>query len=427
VRPPEPLGPEDVAILRLESVRIAGHTCKVMTVDAAPGGRIGLDALRAHVSARLPRVPRMTERLSDDAQRPAWVPAERFDVADHVVAWPETRPATRAELFGIVAELMTGRLDRTRPLWSIHVVHLEGERAALVLRLHHCMADGTASMRLCSEVLWDPVAAPADAPADRPPAPPPAPAAPGLHLRACVRRELLPSGTDTPLDRHPSPGRRVAATRASLAALRRVGHEVGGGATVNDVVLCVVAGGLRRWLERHGGPLHGIRVKVPVSLHDHHERSNEMGNHDSFLVVDAGADEPDPAARLRAIATETRERKGQHDAESLDRVFADLRRFSERAARALAAWTASPRVFTVNVSNVPGPRMPVAVMSGPVSDLFSLGEIADRHALRVSAMSLGDELSFGLCADALAVDDPGTIAEGIDADLAALGAHLARG
>jgi diacylglycerol O-acyltransferase len=422
VNPVAPLGPEDVAILRLESPRIAGHTCKVITVEAGAGGRITVAALRDHVAARLSRVPRMTERLSDDPQQPAWVPAERFDVADHVLGWAQTRPAGRAELLAAVAALMTGRLDRTRPLWSIHLVDLEGERAALVLRLHHCMADGTASVRLCSEVLWDALGVSAEAAGGRPPEPRGAPTAPGLDLRATIRRELLPGGTDTPLDRHPSAGRRVAATRASLATLRRIGHEVGDGATVNDVVLCAVAGGLRRWLERHGGPLHGIRVKVPVSLHDHHERSDELGNHDSFMVVDVDTDEPDPAARLRAIAAETRQRKREHDAESLDRVFVDLRRFSDRAARALASWTASPRVFTINVSNVPGPRTPVAVMGGPVSDLFSLAEIADRHALRVSAMSLADELSFGLCADAVAVDDPQTIADGIDADLVALGA-----
>jgi diacylglycerol O-acyltransferase len=211
-------------------------------------------------------------------------------------------------------------------------------------------------------------------------------------------------------------------TRAPLEGLKRVGRTMGDGATVNDVLLCAVAGGLRRWLERHGGPSHGLRVKVPVSLHDAHERSDSLGNHDSFMIVDVGTEHPDPATRLRAIASQTRELKTRHDARSLDHLLRDLRRVSGLAAQAFGSWTESPRVFAVNVSNVPGPRTPVSVLGAAVHELWALAEIADRHALRVAAISLADQLSVGLCADAVAVADPETIAAGIEADLAALGA-----
>jgi diacylglycerol O-acyltransferase len=102
-------------------------------------------------------------------------------------------------------------------------------------------------------------------------------------------------------------------------------------------------------------------------------------------------------------------------------LFRELRQVSKLAASALFAWSVSPHVFTINVSNVPGPRVPIAVMGGRVSDLFTLAEIADRHALRVAVISLADELSFGLCADAEAVEDPEMILAGIEADLAVLG------
>jgi len=416
----EELGPEDVEILRLESARIAGHTCKVITVDPpSAGDAICVDALREHVASRLGRVPRMTARVSDDSGLPAWVPDERFDIRHHVLRWAGSAPASRAELFDIVGGLMATRLDRSRPLWSIHVVDLEAGRRALVLLIHHCMADGMNAVRICSEVLWDPLAGAGER---EPAAPSPhtAPAPASVNLRGWLRRELMPGAHETPLDRHPSSRRRVAATRASLAELKRIGRARAGTATVNDVVLCVVSGGLRRWLERHGGPLHGIRIKVPVSLHDHDERSNELGNRDSFIVVDVGADEPDPVVRLRGIAAQTRERKTRHDAQSLDALSRELRRISGVAARALSAWSIHPRVFTINVSNVPGPRVPMAVLGGAVRELFTLAEIADRHALRVAAISLAGELSFGLCADAAAVEDPESIAAGIDAELAAL-------
>ncbi len=418
--PRRELDPEDLAILRLESPRIAGHACKVLTVDPpSQGGPISVESLRDHVAARLGRAPRLVERLSDDGGQPVWVPDEGFDIRRHVVRWPTPTPAGRAGLFDVVGRLMATRLDRSRPLWSIHLVDLEAERRALVLLLHHCMADGATAVRLCSEALWDPVAETGEREA-APHSPRAAPVAAPVNLRGWVRRELMPGADDTPLDRHPSEQRRVAALRASLAQLKQIGRRVAPGATVNDVVLCLVAGGLRRWLEHHGGPLRHVRVKVPVSLHDHDERSNALGNHDSFLVVDVGVDESDPAARLARIAAQTRLRKAGHDAESLDALFRELREVSKLASRTLSAWSASPHVFTINVSNVPGPRAPIAVMGGRVSDLFSLVEIADRHALRVAVISLADELSFGLCADAAAVEDPETIVAGIESDLARL-------
>lgn len=296
------LGVEDLAILRLESPRIAGHTCKLLIIDASPGrGGLSADALREHVAARLAPLRRLTERLSDDASRPRWVPDTAFDIRRHVQAVRRARPATRAELFDIVAEHMATRLDRARPLWSMSVVDLEENRTAVIALLHHCMVDGASAVRALAHVLWDPMAP------EPAPLPAAAPAAPvGLDLRGIVRRELMPKSSETPLDRHPSPQRRVAAVCVPLQALKRIGQRVEGGATVNDVLLCLVAGGLRRWLAHHAGAAQAIRVQVPVSLHDAHEASDQLGNHDSFMIVDAGTDEPTrrgacmPSRRRRA-------------------------------------------------------------------------------------------------------------------------------
>jgi diacylglycerol O-acyltransferase len=413
------LGPEDLAILRLESPRIAGHCCKLLIAEPARGqARLTLEALREHLTGRLPRLPRMTERLSGESPNARWVPDPRFDIRNHVRGTERGRPATRGEMVDAVAHLMTSRLDRAHPLWSLHLLDLEDDRSALIVLLHHCMVDGASAVRALSEVLWDPVAS-----VPSPPTHAPTPSVPNapFDLRGFVRRELMPTAADTPLDRHPSAGRRVAYTRAPLTALKHVAETVAVGATVNDVLLCAVAGGLRSWLTRQGGALHRIHVKVPVSLHDAHEQSDRFGNHDSFMVVDARADEPDPSARLRAITAQTRILKARHDAQSLDRLFCELRRVSGVAAQALASWTAGPRLFTINVSNVPGPRTPVAVMGADVRELYALAEIADRHALRVAAISLADDLSIGLCADAVAVADPETIVGGVESDLTALG------
>jgi hypothetical protein len=202
---------------------------------------------------------------------------------------------------------------------------------------------------------------------------------------------------------------------ADLERIRQIGHSAG--ATVNDVVLAAVAGALRAWI----GPVDGVRVKVPVCLHN----ADGDANRDSFLVVDLPLQQPDPVQRLRAVAAGTRQRKAARDAESVDHFFADLSHLSPRLERLAQAWASSPRVFTLNVSNVPGPRGERAVLDAPVVLLYSLAEVAHRHALRISVVSGMGRLTYGLCADPDAVGPIDPLAEAMKAELAALAAAAA--
>ncbi len=189
------------------------------------------------------------------------------------------------------------------------------------------------------------------------------------------------------------------------------------GATVNDAVLSAVAGSIRRWIERHHGALGAIRVKVPVSLH--HE-GDDAANRDSFFCLELPLNEPDPVARLHAVREATAVRKADHDAETMDAVLRDLSRVSPRLERFCQTVEASPRSFALNVSNVPGPRRPVSVLGAPVEALYSIAEIRERHALRISVVSLADRLGFGLCADPAIVDDLVAMRDGLEVEAAAL-------
>ncbi|MDP9133492.1 MAG: WSD1 family O-acyltransferase, partial [Actinomycetota bacterium] len=122
--------------------------------------------------------------------------------------------------------------------------------------------------------------------------------------------------------------------------------------------------------------------------------------------------------------TETRERKSDHDAETLDAFFRDLSHVSSSVERFAEHWAMSPRVFTLNVSNVPGPRGPLSVLGAPVASMHSLAEIAHRHALRVAVVSAAGRIGFGFCADADAIGSPQPIADGVAAELRALAAAL---
>ncbi len=185
------------------------------------------------------------------------------------------------------------------------------------------------------------------------------------------------------------------------------------GATLNDALLSAVGGGLRSWVERHHGSLGTIRVKVPVSFHHPGE---DAANADSFFIVDVPLAEADPVRRLRVVRESTATRKSDHDAETMDRLLADLRGASPHLAGLCERVERSGRAFALNVSNVPGPRVPVSVLGASVVSMHSIAEIARHHALRVAVVSMSDSLYLGFCADAGIVADVGEIAAATERD-----------
>jgi diacylglycerol O-acyltransferase / wax synthase len=447
------LSEEDQAILDLESRTIAGHTCKLIVLG--PGSRAGarVEILRRQVAGRLADAPRLRERLVATplgVAAPVWIEDPRFDVANHVLPLASRGPIDRQELPELVAMLMGGRLDRTRPLWSLHVAELKGGGAALIWRIHHCMADGTAAMRLAAQILWDSEQDTTEtiAAAEWNPRPipgwwqlfvagvkdrlrrlahwrPPVVRAPvkGGPTRtvATIRRELSPGNDRSPFDaKRLSSQRAVAFASAPLSELKRIGRAIGGGATVNDVLLALIAGGLRYWMTVDSRAPISLRAKVPVSLHDH----DQLANRDSFFCIELPLSEADPAERMRLIHDGTSIRKSHHDAEALDAVFGGRSRVPIPMERLLQRRADDPRVAALCVSNVPGPGAPIFVAGARVWELYSVAEIGERHALRVSAVSLGDVLSLGFCADPTAVPRLRIMVEGVQRELETLRADV---
>jgi wax ester synthase-like acyl-CoA acyltransferase family protein/uncharacterized protein DUF1298 len=411
-----PLTDEDRSILALEGPELVGHTCLVVRLAA---GAPDVDDLRDAVTRRLPGAPRLTWRLAGTADEPAWCPDEAMDVVAHVGAVVAAAPLTAAGLRAEVGRLFVQHLDRRRPLWRMDLVGplLDGG-AALVWRVHHALADGTTVMRLAHEVLWDPtrasaadeqgsVAVPSMAPGD---------GAWRHDVAGLLTGEILPGLRRSPFDARVGRDREVAFAVTSLPALHDAARGLAG-ATVNDAVLAVVAGALRRWLEHRHGPVHALRVKVPVTLH--HD-GDSAGNRDSYFRVDLPVDEPDLVARLTAIRAETMLRKSRHDAQQLDELMDRMARFSPR----LASWShrlqRSGRAFAVNVSNVPGPGREVTVLGSRVDTVHMLAEVAQHHALRVAVFSIADRLCVGLVADPALVGDLDVLAGAVEREAAEL-------
>jgi WS/DGAT/MGAT family acyltransferase len=241
------------------------------------------------------------------------------------------------------------------------------------------------------------------------------------RLPGTLRRELWPLGADTAFDRRIGGDREVAFTACSLEDLKRIEHSFGTGVTVNDVVLAVVCGAIRAWLTTHHEAAEVMRVQVPVSMHHRDEDAASLGNRDSFLFCELPISEPDPRTRLAAINAETRSRKEHHDPDELYSFFHSLSHV--RPLYKLASSMASgPREFALSVSNVPGPRDPVCLLGASVTELYSVAEPADRHALRASVVSLAGRMGFGFCTDPGAVPGVAELAGGLDASLEELSA-----
>jgi diacylglycerol O-acyltransferase / wax synthase len=419
-----PLSFEDLSILALETETVAGHTCKVVILD----GQIDPDRLRETIADRLDRAPELRLCLQNVGGDPCWAYAAKLDLHAHVAVRDPGVQIDDAELRSMVAGLFEQRLDRSRPLWQMDVVPgVAGDRSAVIWRIHHALADGSTIMRLASAVLWDEELETSTGTGKGPVA--------GVHAGGessrghapwaigSVLREAPWLWHRSPFDGQIGAQRSVAFATAGLNDLRRVAAATDG-ATINDAVLSVVAGGLRRWLEAGHGHLGSVRVKIPVSLHHtvvgSGDDRHEPGNRDSFFCVELPLGSADPIDRLRAIRHATRRRKDGHDAEHLDALMRELGHASPRLRSFANRALAHPRSFALTVSNVAGPRRPVHVLGLAVQSFHSIAEIRERHALRVAAMSLADTISFGLCADPTLIPGVDLLAEQMQEEAAVM-------
>ena len=450
----ERLSPEDSRILALESRSIVGHTCKVLIAERTGDA---VKDLRDRIARRIALAPIFRRRILMTPYRldaPVWADDPDFDVRRHVRAVPVTGPVGRGELREIVARLMAERLPRDRPLWAIDVVEpLEDGSRAVIWRIHHAMADGQAAMAIGSALIWSDST---DPESDPPPLPRAEPLpttneliAAALSDRAravgttsrrigrrvvsrrrlresleelrgapsAMRRELVPERATSPLNAPAGRTRRVAFVGHPLDAVHHASRALGEGVTINDLLLGVVAGGLRHWLEVRHGPIEPLRVQVPVSMHREGEAPGAVPNRDSFVNIDLPVQEADAARRVLAVNEQMRARKQDHDAEQLYAVFADVGHVSKHLFGLAHRIAANPHFFALSVSNVRGPAGTQYLAGGRIREVYSLAEIAPHHALRVSAISFGGRMSIGLCADGDAIPELPELAGGVERSL----------
>ncbi len=452
----ERLSALDVSFLTNESSSSHMHVGGILIFEGPPPS---YEDLLEHVSSRLHLVPRFRQKLAYPpvpTGRPFWVDDPAFNLSYHVRHSALPAPGSEEQLRKMAARVYSQQLDRTKPLWELWLVQgLTRKRFALVTKTHHALVDGVSGVDIAT-VLFDlkPVPEPAEPDHDWVPDPEPSGArllakdAEGL-LRTPVRllRRLEqavehPSATvqqlghsaegigeigwafvnaapKVPLNVEIGSHRRYSWVRSDLAQFKKVKDALGG--TVNDVVLAVVAGALRSWLQGRGIRTEGLelRAQVPVSIRATDERGH-LGNKLAALRAPLPVYVEDPVARLETVSQAMHGLKQSKQALGAEVIS----RFNDFAPPTLLAQAArinfSTRLFNVVVTNVPGPQVPLYVLGRELEDCFPVGFLPPHQALFVAIMSYNGGINFGLLADYDSMEDVDVIAEGIERSIAEL-------
>jgi diacylglycerol O-acyltransferase / wax synthase len=442
----EPLTPSDASSLQAERGPVNMAVGGLLVFEAGAGTRH--EAVAERLEERLHLVPRYRQRLDQPPlgiSNPVWVDDDAFDLH-----WHLRRAALRgrAALPGYVAREMSRRLDRSRPLWELHVVEgLEGGARAIWVKMHHALVDGLAAIGI-GMVLLDPAPDGLDIP------PPDA----GWHPRTFDRRSHLtrlarqpleraqwlvvestlraldtsprraaddlrratelvtelarqrPQAPMTSLNRTISPNRRFVMRSVGLGAVKAAGRAAGG--TVNDVLLAAVAGALRRFV----GPEEDLVALVPVSIR---REGEEGGNRISMVFVDLPVTERDPRERVRRLGAQMRALRESAAVRAGALLVGATGAVPPVVSAVLVRAMGNVRANNLVVSNIPGPQQPFYLNGTRLREVYPAVPLNPANqGLTVGILSYDGRVEFGLLTDAaLDADALGTALDESLADL----------
>ena len=427
----------DASFLYLETAAQPLHVCSILELDTAsmPGGYT-FDRLREALSLRIKAMPEFREKLADsrfNLDHPVWVEDKDFDVDRHLHRIGLPSPGGRNELAEICGHIASLPLDRARPLWEMWVIEnvagtdaQNGGRIAVMTKVHHAGVDGVTGANLISKLCTT-----------EPDAPPPDPVdgagdASGLEIavsgavrfagRPLQLANMVPStlssvvdtvkrarsgltmaapfaAPQTPFNANVTGHRNVAFAQLDLDEIKTVKNHFG--VKLNDVVMALVSGVLRKFLlDREELPENTLVAMVPVSVHGKSDRPGRNQVSGMFSKLETSIE--DPAERLEVIAEGNSVAK-QHSSGISATLLQDWSQFAAPAVFGVAMRVyASSRlsgarpVHNLVVSNVPGPQMPLFMLGCEVEAMYPLGPIFHGSALNITVMSLNGKLDVGI-------------------------------
>jgi WS/DGAT/MGAT family acyltransferase len=453
----------DSQFLALESPRQTGHVGGLAILDpsTAPGGRLELADMCRLMGERLPLLPPLRWRLAEvpfGLDYPYWVDDHHFDLDFHVRELALAAPGGDDKLAEQVARIVARPLDRARPLWELYLIHgLESGGVAVLTKIHHALIDGMSGAEIMGVLLdLSPEGRQLPSPPDDGPSGEgDGPGELGMLARGVlgvpryplrVLRALpstLPNLDETAFSQIPgagtvsrltgrlqrtirgegehvqrtglrpprtsfngriSPHRRFAFGRLPLEDVKAVKNEYG--YTVNDVIVAMVAGAVRRWLVEHDElPGQPLVAQIPVSVRTE-EQTGTYGNRIVLMSAPLFTDEPNPVVRLRRTHDALGDMKARHRALPAE-LLQDANHFIppavfSRAARAtfrLSTSGAGRPTWNLVVSNVPGPQVPLYMAGARLDANYPVSVITDGMGLNITVMSYCGQLDFGIVAD----------------------------
>jgi WS/DGAT/MGAT family acyltransferase len=451
----------DAQFLALETPRQSGHVGGLAILDPStrPNGRLELHDVQNMLEERLPLLPPFRWRLKQvplGLDYPYWIDDPDFDLEYHVRELALAPPPTDAKLAEQVARIFSRPLDRARPLWELYLIHgLQDGNLGMLTKIHHSAVDGISGAEIMSVLLDLTPEGREPPPADdsRPDREPSELQMLARGLLAAPRywerviRALpatLPNLEDAPILNELPGAKTLGRTTARLARVLRRGGQSrvlerttlspprtsfngrvsahrrfaygqlslddvkavknANGVTVNDVVVALCAGAVRRWLVEHGElPDEPLVTQVPVSVRTE-EQMGTFGNRIGMMSVPLFTNEADPLERLRRTHEALRAAKEHHKALPAA-LLQDATEFIPpavfaRAARVTFSLAATRKpIWNLVVSNVPGPQFPLYCVGAQLVANFPVSVITDGLGLNITVMSYCGRLDFGIVAD----------------------------
>lgn len=450
----------DAFFVSTESPTWHMHTAGLVVIDPATAPGFGYERLRDQLASRVQLVPQFKRRLKEvplGLDRPIWVDDPDFDVSWHLHRVAVPSPGGPRQLGELIGDLLEHQLDRRRPLWEVWFIEgLEGDRVAFLAKTHHALVDGVSGAGL-AEILCDldPNPAPRDVPDKAEPverdrsdlelvtrglasivASPPRVARFLLqtaqqagtllsHLRQPQGPPALLSAPRTSFNGALGPLRQFTYCSVPLDDVKRVKKHFD--VKVNDVVLALVAGAVRRYLvARDELPSSPLLATVPISTRTS-EHEGALGNVLRTMVTSLATEVEDPVERLMAIHYSTRSAKEMAQALQAKRIMGvtdvtppGLVNLAFRAFHLTGMERRGPLQTNVTVSNVPGPPFPLYVAGARIEHMFPIGPLTTGMGLNATVMSYLDSMDFGLQVDPQLVADPWQLINGVASELGEL-------
>jgi WS/DGAT/MGAT family acyltransferase len=449
----ERLSASDMSSLLAERGPIHVHVGGTIVLDSEPPS---FTELIAHAEQRLALVPRFRQRVTPTPlglSNPVWADDASFDLSWHVRHAALPAPGSEAQLREFVGQVMSQPLDFARPLWQLYLIEgLEGNRHAVISKTHHALVDGVSALDV-GTILLDPNPDGTEMEVPSEPWDPDAPSPEMLLVRAASERvrsplrrarktaqEALtmpretagrvmktaegfaglaaggPRAPKTFLNGEIGRDRRVGFVATELDQVKRARGETD--ATVNDVILAVAAGGLRRMFERRGEPVPDELVAlVPMSIRRSDEQ-HDLGNRIATLQVPLPLGADDANRRLEMIHEQTQRLKRSEQAKAASLVIEATGFAPPTINRVLAGAISRPLTWNLVVSNVPGPQTPFYLLGSRVREIYPFVPLSPQgHALSIGVISYDGGVFFGLAGDRALLADIDQLAADIDAAL----------